>query len=118
MSSAKSAVLFFYCENFEIPIQLASVGYVLVQARGNETPPEFPDDVIEKLSIMEHKRWMDTHISAGWKYAKITDKSKKLHKCLVDWEQLSGEDKEKDRVLVRQIPEIIKTAGYTVMKVS
>jgi hypothetical protein len=61
-------------------------------------------------------RWMQSKLDDGWKYAHKTDKPNKLHNCLVPWEQLPEVEKEKDRVMVRGIPEILTRAGYTIVK--
>jgi len=61
---------------------------------------------------------MNLKLETGWKYAPQTDKKKYLHASLVPWERLSQEDKEKDRVLVKQIPDILAHAGYTIVRLS
>lgn len=100
----------------DIPNKLASVGYALLPARSDETPGGFSDDEIEKLAGMEHERWMQQKLDTGWRYAKKTNKPKKLHKELVAWHSLPHEEQEKDRSLVRGIPKILAKAGYTMVK--
>jgi hypothetical protein len=100
----------------DIPNKLASVGYALLPARSGETPSGFSDDEIEKLAGMEHERWMQQKLDTGWRYAKKTNKPKKLHKELVAWHSLPHEEQEKDRSLVRGIPKILAKAGYTMVK--
>ena len=100
----------------DIPNKLASVGYVMVKTRGNETISKFKNDEIEKLAKMEHERWMQEKLSNGWQYSKKTNRSKKLHKSLIPWEKLSEDEKEKDRSLVKGIPRILSEAGYSIIK--
>jgi hypothetical protein len=102
----------------DISNKLASIGYAVVPARGNETPSEFQSDEIGRLAEMEHERWMQEKLNTGWKYAKTTDKGKKLHHLLVPWHEVPHEDQEKDYVLVRDIPKILAKAGYTMVKLS
>lgn len=102
----------------DIPNKLAIVGYAMIPARGSETPGKFQNDDIEKLAIMEHERWMQEKLDAGWQYAKMTDKAKKFHRCLVPWEDLPEDEKEKDRVLVKGIPTILAKAGYIMINLS
>ena len=102
----------------DIPNKLASVGYVMVKTRGNETIGKFKNDEIEKLAKMEHERWMQEKLDNGWHYAKKTDRSTKLHKSLIPWDELSEDEKEKDRVLVKGIPKILAKAGYTMIKLN
>jgi hypothetical protein len=71
------------------------------------------------MAKLEHERWMDAKLKDGWKYAPQTNKEKKLHALLVDWERLSKEEKEKDSSLVSEsIPRLLKEAGYTIVKLS
>jgi len=102
----------------DIPSKLASVGYVMLPARGGEAPAEFESSEVEKLAKMEHERWMRQKLDEGWRYGKKTIKARKLHKDLVPWDKLLEEEKEKDRVLVKGIPRIIAKAGYTMVKLS
>ncbi|HEY97797.1 MAG TPA: ATPase [Dehalococcoidia bacterium] len=102
----------------DIQNKLASVGYALLPARSNETPGEFSEEEVEKLAEMEHERWMRHKLETGWKYARRTNKAKKLHKDLVPWHELSSIEQEKDRVLVRGIPRIVNKAGYAMVKLN
>jgi hypothetical protein len=102
----------------DIPIKLASAGYVMIPARSNEPPFNFPGKPLEFLAEAEHERWMLSKLEDGWAFAPKTDKTKKLHKYLVPWEKLPEEEKEKDRDMVRGIPEILARAGYAIIKVN
>ncbi|MBT9136742.1 MAG: hypothetical protein DDT34_01824 [Firmicutes bacterium] len=100
----------------DIANKLSSVGYAMVPLRSNETPGEFSSSEVEKLAEMEHERWMRQKLDAGWKYGEETDKPRRLHQCLVPWNQLPPKDVAKDRALVTAIPKILARAGYTVVK--
>jgi hypothetical protein len=122
----------------DISNKLARAGYVMIPARSNEPPFDFPGADLELLAAMEHERWMKAKIEAGWRWAAETDKPNQLHKDLLPWRKLTDQEraqlsptdaaaigsdelpnaeKEKDRVLVRGIPKILAQAGYTVVKV-
>jgi hypothetical protein len=100
----------------DIQNKLESIGFDIIPALSNEAPGSFTDEEIEKLARMEHERWMKQKLADGWSYTLETDKVKKLHKGLVAFEKLPEEEKEKDRVLVRGIPEILANAGYKMVK--
>ncbi|MFO7742597.1 MAG: RyR domain-containing protein [Anaerolineae bacterium] len=102
----------------DIPHKLAQVGYVMIAARSNQPPFEFPenDEDLERLAELEHRRWMHSKLEAGWRCARATDKEQKLHEALLNWDELPDDQKEKDRALVRAIPRILAQAGYTVVK--
>jgi hypothetical protein len=74
-------------------------------------------ETLERLAEAAHKVWMEGKIRDGWKYGSITDKEKKIHSCLVPYDQLSEADKESDRDIVRGIPKILAAAGYRMLKI-
>lgn len=100
----------------DIPNKLTIVGYVMMPARSNERPFEFPGPDLDLLAKTEHDRWMQAKIGAGWSYASKTNKANKQHEALLPWDQLPEGQKEKDRFLVRDIPRILAKAGYAVLK--
>ncbi len=100
----------------DIANKLAAIGYVMIPARSNEPPFDFPGDDLEFLAEMEHKRWMREKINTGWKYAPNTKKEEKLHSALLKWDELPEGEKEKDRALIQQIPNILAKAGYAIVK--
>jgi hypothetical protein len=100
----------------DIPNKLLSIGYAMIPARSKEKPSALGEEEVERLVRMEHERWMQEKLDTGWKYAKETAKPKKRHKLLVPWEDLPPEEKEKDYVLVKGIPQILAKAGYTIVR--
>jgi hypothetical protein len=56
-----------------------------------------------------HESWMAQKIADGWQYGPDKDAEKKLHPCLVPFEQLPFEQQFKDR-LFHGIVHIFKTA--------
>ncbi|MBN1483304.1 MAG: ATPase [Chloroflexia bacterium] len=100
----------------DIPNKLARIGYVMLPARSNEPPFEFPGPHLEQLAQLEHQRWVRDKLQAGWEYAPVTDKQKKQHACIVPWKDLPEEEREKDRMLVKAIPRILARAGYAVVQ--
>jgi hypothetical protein len=123
----------------DIANKLGLAGYVMMPARSNEPPFNFPGPDLEQLAELEHDRWMRLKLESGWRYAPTTDKNDKLHNALMPWRKLPAAErtrvyaaydgavgdgplpeleKEKDRTLVRGIPRILSRAGYTVVKVA
>ncbi len=120
----------------DIPHKLAQVGYRLIPASG---PPLTPDltEVIENLAEAEHLRWLQAKIEQGWRHGAKTEKARKVHQDMLWWQKLSAQEKgglpaewlqalgkgelpegekDKNRDLVRQIPEIVTRAGYCLVK--
>ncbi len=73
-------------------------------------------ETMERLAEAAHKVWMEGKLRDGWQYGPITDKGKKIHSCLVPYNQLSEADRESDRDMVRGIPSILAAAGYKMVK--
>jgi hypothetical protein len=72
--------------------------------------------MMEKLAEAAHLVWMEGKLRDGWKYGPVTDKEKKIHSCMVPYDQLSEVDRESDRDMVRGIPRILNIAGYKMVK--
>jgi len=101
----------------DIPHKLSHTVYAMLQARSNEPAFGFPGDALEMLAALEHDRWMAAKLRAGWQFAPETDKPNLRHKLLVPWAELPEEEKEKDRELVRRVPDILARVGYTIVQV-
>ena len=71
---------------------------------------------LEQLAEAAHIVWMEGKLRDGWEYGTLTDKTKKIHSCLVPYDQLSDADKQSDRDIVRRIREILSAAGYKIIK--
>lgn len=74
------------------------------------------EETLERLAAAAHEVWMTGKLRDGWKYGPTTVKEKKIHNCLIPYDQLSESDKESDRDFVRGIPEILTIAGYKIVK--
>lgn len=118
-------------------VQLA--GYKVVPADESIPDVVFEDEIVEKLAEMEHIRWMRPKIRNGWRYGPDRDDTKKLHPGLLPWdkvpeeelervfsllelaaigrEPLSDEMRNRDSNLVREIPQILREAGYALVNV-
>ncbi len=51
---------------------------------------------VETLAELEHIRWCRYHYLNNWRYASVTDKSRRLHNCLLPFAELSEEEQRKD----------------------
>jgi hypothetical protein len=102
----------------DIPTKLASVGCVMRPASSNQRIFEFPRADIEKLAKKEHVRYTGQLVKSGWTYGPVRDDPNRKIPEIVEWEQLPETIKEKDRALVRAIPEILARAGYAIEKLS
>lgn len=67
----------------------------------------FTDKEIEFLAEKEHELWVDERLRKGWVYGKVRDDQQKIHDCIIPWEQLPEDQREKDRNAVRALPTVL-----------
>lgn len=72
----------------------------------------FHEEDIEILAQAEHDRWMNERLKNGWIYAKLRDNQQKHHPALIPWEQLSEDEKQKDRDVILKTPILLKEVGF------
>ena len=80
---------------------------------------KLPDDIIELGEIIAknvHEQWASNRIKQGWKYGIKRDEIKKEHPCLVEYDKLSDEEKEYDRITAFETLKLIKKFGYKIIK--
>ncbi len=99
----------------DIPTKLAKVGCMMVPAATEPAPTDFTEEEIEILSRAEHCRWM-RDLGPGWRFGTPTDKPLKIHEAYLPWDELRDEQRDKDRNLVRQVPTILREAGYAMIR--
>ncbi len=84
---------------------------------GSNNAPDFKNlentETIEKLSEMEHLRWMAHKQLNGFKFGKVRDNDKKLHPNIIPYEELIEEDKQKDRDTIVNIPVLYQSLQKT-----
>jgi hypothetical protein len=98
--------------------KLSLVGCEIGPVTDWDAPLEFrftPEET-ERLSSLEHERWMSEKVDGGWRYGEKRDDAQKLHPSLVPYEDLSDPEKEKDRDTIRQIPEILSRIDFQVSR--
>ena len=103
----------------DIPRKLALAGYVMIPARSNELPFEFPpgENLERLLAQLEHERWMTLMSADGWRHSEETNEELKRYSSMVAWEKLPQEERDKDLEMVRGIPAIVARVGYAIVEV-
>lgn len=105
---------------FHIKLKIEAFGYHLVPLNSPEEAVDISSDtdLLEKMSKSEHIRWVDEKLLDGWKYAPGTKNiSLKTHPDLIPYEELSESAKEKDRDIVRNLPELLKLTGKKIARI-
>ena len=70
----------------------------------------------EKLAENVHEVWSAGRIADGWRYGEKRDDSRKLHPCLLPYNQLPESEKEYDRKTAIQTIKTIVKLGYKIEK--
>lgn len=98
--------------------KLDRIGCTIVVRDPSLPPFSYRDNELEELAKLEHQRWMQDKIAAGWTYALVRHDAAKQHDCLVPWEKLSETEREKDRDAVRNIPALLAEVGLQPARLS
>jgi hypothetical protein len=81
-----------------------------------QTVDKFDEETTLSLAKKEHIRWMEEKLSQGWTYAPVRDNAKKHHPCIVSYEVLSEEEKQKDIDVIDNIIPLLKSIGLRVYR--
>ncbi|MEI7845642.1 MAG: NAD(P)-binding protein [Chloroflexota bacterium] len=97
---------------------LEASGYSIAPLSDWDAPSRrFPDEIIEHMAKMEHDFWMKDRLGQGWRYAHgAKNLEARTNPTLVDWNILSEDEREKDRVLVKGIPAFLGRVGLQIKK--
>ncbi|MCK5128490.1 MAG: hypothetical protein KAQ68_01450, partial [Clostridiales bacterium] len=99
--------------------KLQKLGYAMVsQDFAGEAIQKLSSDVIEQYAIIEHEDWVNGKLKFGWRYAPVRDNSKRLHNCILPWEKLPEDEREKDRNAARNVVDLAQLANMKVVKLS
>jgi len=103
-----------------IPTRLLAIGYRIRPVRKGYKPRalHLDDREVETMAKVEHLRWSWEKRLNGWTYGRVKDLRKKRHPCLIPYDELSENEKEKDRELVRLTPAILRDIRYEAYPVS
>jgi len=101
-----------------IPVKLRAIGCMMVRTgEAGVAETKFTPAEIDLMARMEHARWMAERRMAGWTLGP-RDNTKLHHPDLVEWDTpLNENSREKDRVAVKQIPDLLAAVGMKVCRV-
>lgn len=102
-----------YAQAEHIGEKLHAIGATLTTTP--PTPPfRFEPHEIERLSRMEHKRWMAERTAAG--FVPGPSRTNNHHPDLVEWSALTPESRQKDIDAVVHIPELLADADLYIVR--
>lgn len=100
---------------------LKTEGLVLesVKGKADNSAFNFKEDackaMVERMAEKEHGRWNVERLREGWRPGKRDD-TKKIHDCLVPWEDLPDDIKDYDRDSVKSWPELLGKVGIKIQE--
>jgi ryanodine receptor 2 len=71
----------------------------------------------EMLAKNAHDVWAQERMAQGWIWGERRDDTKKLHPCLIPYEELPESEKEYDRNTAMETLKAICAAGYRIEKI-
>jgi hypothetical protein len=95
------------------PVQLAAMGLAIAPAGAPDAVSVLENAAVERAAEIEHERWMAHKVSSGWVYGPVRDDcaDPPIHPSMVPWADLPETERDKDRVRIRRLPEVLATAG-------
>jgi len=72
---------------------------------------QLTNEQIEILANRIHEIWMKSKKIAGWRYGAMRNDEKRLHPMLIPYNELSIEEKDKDRTIAQSIVPLFRKAG-------
>ena len=69
----------------------------------------------ELLAKNAHDNWAKQRLADGWTFGPQRDDARKLHPCLVPYDQLPESEKEYDRKTAMETLKAIIAAGYRIL---
>ncbi|XP_075211293.1 ryanodine receptor [Lycorma delicatula] len=76
------------------------------------TLPSYVENIRDKLAENIHEMWAMNKIEAGWMYGERRDDIRKIHPCLIQFDQLPPAEKRYDSQLAVQTLKTILALGY------
>jgi hypothetical protein len=99
----------------DISVKLAAIG-ATVEFGADSVPFVFSPSELDRLAEVEHRRWVEQRIRAGWSYAPVRNDAAKQHPMILSWDLLPEVEREKDRDALRNIPEVLAGVGLRIIR--
>ena len=85
-----------------------------IDTAGVALPPALAP-LTERLAENSHDLWAQQRLSQGWSFGPQRDDAKRLHPCLVPYDQLPESEKEYDRIAALGTLKAILKLGYRIV---
>lgn len=78
-----------------------------------------PAEILEAAELLAkntHENWSALRLAEGWQWGPIRDDARKLHPCLLPYEELPESEKEYDRRTAMETLKTILALGFEISK--
>jgi serine/threonine protein kinase len=94
-----------------IDIKLRALGYYRAPIQSNMERSLLTEAQVVLLAKIEHLRWTAERLLGGWRWGPERLDGKKVHPCLVPWDELPAQQQTKDIEQINAIPIILDALG-------
>ncbi|MFD6448030.1 RyR domain-containing protein [Promicromonospora sp. NPDC060204] len=99
-----------------LPARLSRMG-ATIAPRDGAPDVVFDGAELDRLAEAEHELWESVRVAAGWRSGPVRDDAARIHPMIgVPWSELSEANRDKDRDVVRLLPEILAEFGLEVVR--
>ena len=81
-----------------------------------EPPAKLTSDEIDRMSEIEHERWVEERVAQGWRLGPARDDANRLHPDLVPWDELPERQQDINRHLVGERPAMLARVGIEIYR--
>jgi hypothetical protein len=100
----------------DIEPRLLNIGLVMVPLSSpGSRALELDSATIESLAEDEHEAWMLTQLAHGYRFGGTREEDRRIHPQMIPYEQLSENEKQKDRDVVREMGRLLESIGWGVV---
>ncbi|MEV0890441.1 RyR domain-containing protein [Promicromonospora sp. MEB111] len=99
-----------------LPARLSRMG-ATIAPRDGAPDVVFDGAELDRLAEAEHELWESVRVAQGWRSGPVRDDAARVHPMIgVPWSELPESNREKDRDVVRLLPEILAEFGLEVVR--
>lgn len=101
-------------------IRLDQFGFDIAEVEGRQAiAVEIPADIVERMAMAEHERWMTLKIAQGYRYGPVRVDEPvhdRQHPDVKHWDDLDEATRDNDRRPMRNIPDLLASVGLEVRR--
>ncbi|MGW2090947.1 RyR domain-containing protein [Promicromonospora sukumoe] len=99
-----------------LPARLSRMG-ATIAPRDGAAEVVFEGAELDRLAEAEHELWESVRVAQGWRTGPVRDDAARVHPMIgMPWSELPEANREKDRDVVRLLPEILAEFGLEVVR--